>query len=219
MEEKIKNALKLAGLDEGLWDKIKADTEDKIMPAVIAYVKQSTGDRLVTEKMQEYTGKIKTLEEKNTELEAKITAAGTPPNAVVTPGVPAEGAKPGTPDIAKIVLDAITAATKPMQDEIAAMKGATAADKRSIMVAEHLKTAGLSETLVNFINGDTEDEIKANVETLKTQTITAKQAEFDAQLAAAGVPPIRGSLGEKVNTDTVNAIVAKHPNRKDQPKE
>jgi acyl CoA:acetate/3-ketoacid CoA transferase alpha subunit len=220
MEEKIKNALKLAGLDVGLCDKIvpKVTTEEQILPAIIEYVKQSEGDRRVTQATQTQTEKIRTLEQEKAALEAKITAAGSQNAAGTNTGGSGTGAGSGTPDITK-TLQEVLASNAALKAEVDALKGKDSEKDRSVIVAAQLKAAGLKETLAPFIAGKTEDEIKQQVETLKAETIAVKQAELDAALAAGGGAPNRGTVGDKANTETVNSIVSKHPFKKEAQKE
>jgi vacuolar-type H+-ATPase subunit I/STV1 len=221
MEEKIKNALKQAGLDEGLYERIKdkIKSEEDIWREIIAFQIQSETDRRVTQAIQTQTEKIKTLESEKTELATKLEAAGKAQNVDQSnPGGQSQGAGDNTPDIAKIVQDAVKAATEPLQSKIDAIEGKDAEKSRAVIIAEHLKKAGLNETLVPFIGGKTEDEIKQQVETLKANTIAKQQEEFDKVLAESGVPR-RGTVGDKANPDTVNAIVSKHPFAKKKDKE
>lgn len=126
MKQKILEALKQGyknlGMSEEAFERVAAFGETFIKEEgdianfvkgaeAILKAEQSAVDKV----RSEYAAKLKTLETEKAELEAKLKDGNEPPKR--------EETKPEQPDIAKLVSEAVTAAVKPLSDELAQVKG------------------------------------------------------------------------------------------------
>jgi len=207
----IKKALKKAGLDEELAEKIKVTDESQIEAEIeklkgkidlnpeqlIAAVKeagleesfnkylQSETDRRVSQAIT--THDLKTAKEKE-ETAAKEKAE--------------EKKKKEQADMSdseKKISD-LTEEVSKLTTLVKDLSGTTVKTKRETLIKDALKKADLSEGFSKYITVDKDEDIEESVKNLKDQVLEHKQAEIDEKLKGGEVPPKgepAGTVGEE----------------------
>ena len=183
MEAKIKAALKAVGLDESLYVLITATEEadiDKQVKVLQGHVDKRVKQAIETNDTK-HSAKI-------AELEGKLvdkTVQGGDDDKNKQKG----GDGMNTPENLKdLIMSAVAEATKPLQDEINNIKTAKITDTHAVKVSRMLKDAGMSEAYAKYVSvtpedtEDTEDTLKAKVESVKADFAAKKQDEINQQL-------------------------------------
>jgi len=208
----IKTALKKAGLDEGLAEKIKVTDKSQI-DAEIEKLKgkieltpeqlaeaikeaglegsfnkylQSETDRRVSQAIT--THDLKSAKEKEeAATKEKAEEKKKKEQAEMT-------------DSEKKISD-LTEEVKSLTTLVKDLSGTTVKTKRETLIKDALKKADLSKGFLSYITVDKDEDIEENVKNLKDQVLGLKQAEIDKKLKEGEVPSKgepAGDIGEEI---------------------
>lgn len=208
----IKKALKEAGLDEGLAEKIKV-TEESQIDAEIEKLKgkieldseqfveaiktagleeslnkhiQSVTDRRVSQAIT--THDLKTAKEKE-EATKKVEDDEKKKKEQ-------EGMSDSDKKISELT-EEVSKLTTLVKD----LSGSTVKIKRETLIKDALKKADLSEGFLNYIKVEKDEDIDESVKKLKDQVTESKQAEIDEKLKDGDIPA-KGEATESIAEST-----------------
>ena len=208
----IKKALKKAGLDEGLAEKIKVTDESQIEAEIeklkgkieltpeqlVEAIKeaglegsfnkylQSETDRRVSQAIT--THDLKSAKEKE-EAATKEKAEKKKKEEQVNMS-----------ESEKKISD-LTEEVKNLTTLVKDLGGATVKTKRETLIKDALKKADLSEGFLPYITVEKDEDIENNVKSLKDEVLGLKQAEIDKKLKDGEVPP-KGEAAGTIEEDT-----------------
>jgi len=201
LKDKIKAALKKFGLDEELYEKIKAEKEEDIDKAILDYVKNSEADKRATQAVQTREAKLKEeFEKKQKELLEKIEALEKAKEPDPEPGKNKE-TKPV--DVAEIIKKAMT----PFAEKLEKLEQANAIRSRESILKSELETAKLDPDWAKHITATDEDGIKTQVGEVKARIEAIQQAKLD-EILKDGAP----SGSQKAVGDSIIEEVAEEMN-------
>jgi len=201
LSTQIKNALKIAGLDEDLADQITVEKEEEIKSAVEELKKEvedlkslSSEDFLtavskagLTEPMKRYL---------QSETDKRVTDAIKTHDAKLTKDkddektiTEKEKEKEGMTEDQKEILSMKQSIQKQNETLQELMKKTSEKDI-STAIQDELKTAEINEGFAEFIHVNTVDEVGGAVKNLKDKVLAEQQQKFDKKLEEAGVPII-----------------------------
>ncbi len=195
-EALIKAQLKMLGLDEGLWEQVKPNSEADVPRAVTQFAidrgVNSEADRRSKKAVETAEQRLRAeFEKEKAEL---LKTKGQPDNH--KPADNGNGTGTGdSVDIAKIVAAGVAEAMKPINDRLAAIETARAVETRSAKIGEALKAAGLPASAAKYIRVDQDDQIEQAVKDFQADFGALKQAEKDSQIAngTGGLPRSEGA--------------------------
>lgn len=203
----IKTALKKAGLDEGLAEKIKVTNESQID----AEIEKLKGKIVLTSEQLIEAIKEAGLEESfnkylQSETDRRVSQAITTHDLKsakekeeATTKEKAEEKKKkdqeNMSDAEKKISD-LTEEVKSLTTLVKDLGGATVKTKRETLIKDALKKADLSEGFLPYITVDKDEDIEKSVKSLKDEVLGLKQAEIDKKLKEGEVP----SKGEAPGT-------------------
>jgi len=211
----IKTALKKAGLDEALAEKIKVTDESQIEAEIeklkgkielspeqlLEAVKeagmeesfnkylQSETDRRVSQAIT--THDLKSAKEK----EEAATKAKTEEQK--------KEEQKNMTDSEKKISD-LTEEVKSLTTLVTDLSGTTVKTKRETLIKDALKKADLSEGFLSYITVEKDEDIEKSVNNLKDKVLDFKQAEIDKKLKGGGSPP----KGEATGTIEEEAAIS-----------
>lgn len=208
----IKTALKKAGLDEGLAEKIKV-TDASQIDAEIEKLKgkiELTPEQLV-EAIKEAGLEGSFNKYLQSETDRRVSQAITTHDLklakekeeAITKEKAEEKKKKEQADMSdseKRISD-LTEEVKNLTTLVKDLSGTTVKTKRETLIKDALKKAGLGEGFSSYITVDKDEEIEESVKNLKDQVLEHKQAEIDKKLKDGEVPPKgepAGTIGEEL---------------------
>ena len=205
-EDKIKAALKDAGLDEGLFDKIKVKEESEIERAV--------GKLKKTSEMLGLLKESDLLDTFNAETDRRITKALETFKTNLEEQKKPEKTEKKAVDKVEKTDTSLDAFAKLIEDKLSPILGTVESlakkDKMST-IAKTLKDAGLPETFIKYVNPDAED-LGAEVTTLKEDYNTQLQSSIDQKIKEGAFVPKNGSVGDSVSVDKVREFAKSRTN-------
>ena len=214
----IKTALKKAGLDEGLAEKIKVTDESQIEAEIeklkgkieltpeqlVAAVKeagleesfnkylQSETDRRVSQAIT--THDLKSAKEKE-EATAKEKAEETKKKE-----------QANMSDTEKQIAN-LTEQMGSLTNLVKGFAETTVKTKRETLIKDALKKADLSEGFSKYITVDKEEDIEESVKKLKDEVLGLKQAEIDKKLKGGEIPP-KGEAAGTLNEELIAKVAS-----------
>ena len=214
----IKKALKKAGLDEGLAEKIKVTDESQIEAEIeklkgkieltpeqlVAAVKeagleesfnkylQSETDRRVSQAIT--THDLKSAKEKE-EATAKEKAEETKKKE-----------QANMSDTEKQIAN-LTEQMGSLTNLVKGFAETTVKTKRETLIKDALKKADLSEGFSKYITVDKEEDIEESVKKLKDEVLGLKQAEIDKKLKGGEIPP-KGEAAGTLNEELIAKVAS-----------
>jgi len=214
----IKTALKKAGLDEGLAEKIKVTEASQIEAEIeklkgkieltpeqlVAAVKeagleesfnkylQSETDRRVSQAIT--THDLKSAKEKE--------EAATKEKAEEKKKKEQENMS----DTEKKISD-LTESVGKLTDLVKDLSGTTVKTKRETLIKDALKKADLSEGFSKYITVDKDEDIEESVKSLKDEVLGLKQAEIDKKLKGGEIP-IKGEQAGTLNEELIAKVAS-----------
>lgn len=228
MLEKIKEALKKAGLDESHAEKLASTiTDESQIDSAVADLKKESNKSMTPEQFRKFldeNGLAGVLEKMvQSEFDRKITKAiethdknlrekGLLKDSTDDPGPEKKngGSTSENPEIAEL-----RKLVSQQGETIKTLLDDRKKQTREQMVKTALKEAQISENFFGHITGETEDDIKASVKSLKDNIVGAKQKEIDELLKQHGIP--RGSSGNGTTALEDEAVaIAKAANERDK---
>lgn len=199
----VKNALTKAGLSLELANTIKGEDEASVLSEINVLLIADI-DRRVNKAVETNAAKLKKEHETEmAEIKAKLPAQQ---QTQTDTGNPDAGT--AQTEIAKIVQDIL----KPITERLDTLDREKVADKRSGLIKNALKEAGLSEDMAKYINVDDDAKVTEAVDALKKDMLGVKQAEIDEALAN-GQTPGKGA-GASTLAENAAADYAKSRNQK-----
>ena len=212
----IKNALKEAGLDEGLVDQIKVEKEEDI-PESITTLKQSLEnlkelspeDFLIAINKSGLIEPLKKYVESESDRRASKAIETYKKNHEEEKKVPEPKPEPKPDDK---TLTPEQKQIKALQESVEKLSGTLVeltqnTSKRDVnsAITEALKEAKLPEGFAEFIKVETVEEVGASVKNLKDKVVAEKQQAIDKQLEDTGGKPSQG----KPSASEMDAAIVK----------
>lgn len=208
----IKTALKKAGLDEGLAEKIKV-TDASQIDAEIEKLKgkiELTPEQLV-EAIKEAGLEESFKKYLQSETDRRVSQAVTTHDLklakekeeATAKGKAEEKKKKEQANMSesdKKISD-LTEEVKNLTTLVKDLSGTTVKAKRETLIKDALKKADLSEGFLKYITVDKDEDIETSVKSLKDEVLGLKQAEIDKKLKDGEVPPKgepAGTIGEEM---------------------
>lgn len=208
----IKKALKKAGLDEGLAEKIKVTDESQIEAEIEklkgkieltseqlveaikeAGLEESFNKHLQSETDRRVSQAITTHDLKSAkEKEEAATKEKTEKKKEEEQKNMSEGEKK---------ISDLTEEVKNLTTLVKDLSGTTVKTKRETLIKDALKKADLSEGFSKYITVEKDEDIEESVKNLKDEVLGRKQAEIDKKLKEGEVPSKgepAGSVGEEI---------------------
>lgn len=208
----IKKALKKAGLDEALAEKIKVTDESQIEAEIekLKEIKELTPEQL------EAAIKKAGLEESykkhlQSEVDRRVTQAITTHDLKLAKEKEEAAAKVKTEEEKKKEqanmsdtekqISNLTEEVKSLTGLVKTLGESTVKTKRETLVKTALKEAGLSEGFSKYITVDKDEDINESVKNLKDEVLGKKQSEIDKKLKDGDTPPkgeLAGTIEEEI---------------------
>ena len=203
-ETQIRNALKTAGLDEGLINRIKVRQEDDIAGAVTKLKEetalfdglekaglrelfekylQSETDRRISKALATHDEKLS--QEKEAQ-EDRLMVSGDAERM--------NSDSPGTTYDQNAITN-LKSLVQTLIEKVAHIEQGAATQRCELLARKALKEAGLPESMTRYISLDDESRIMDQVETLKKEILDIRQAENDGKLLDSTIPSIGGNTG------------------------
>ena len=207
----IKQALKKAGLDEGLAEKIKV-TEESQIDAEIEKLKgkiELTPEQLI-EAIKEAGLEESYNKHLQSETDRRVSQAITTHDLksakekeeAATKEKAEEKKKKEQADMSdseKKISD-LTEEVGKLTTLVKDLSGTTVKTKRETLIKDALKKADLSEGFLSYIKVDKDEDIEESVKSLKDKVLDFKQAEIDKKLKDEEVPP-KGEAAGTIEED------------------
>lgn len=216
MDEKlttlVKQALKKAGLDEGLAKDIKIINESEIDAEIekLKGEKELTSEELVKAiKEAGLEGSFNKFLQSETDRRVSqaisthdLKSAKEKEEATAKEKAEEKKKKDqeNMSDAEKKISD-LTGEVKSLTTLVKDLSGSTVKTKRETLIKDALKKADLSEGFSKYITVDKDEDIEESVKNLKDQVLGHKQAEIDKRLKEGEVPSkgeAAGSVGEEL---------------------
>ena len=200
-EAQIKNALKSAGLDEGLWTQIKVEKEEQIENAVVDFMAarnlQSEVDKRVTQALKTQEAKLKKEYEEKLEAELKkVTEKNTQKD---------EGKKDQdtmTPEQKEI--QSLKETNKIIMEKLDGLTTKISASDKSTIIRAELKKQGLSEKFESNIVVDDPGKIAEAVSGFKANFDEQQQVIINEKLSKGELAPVKmGTAGQTLEENKV----------------
>ena len=225
----IKKALKKAGLDEALAEKIKVTEESQIE----AEIEKLKGKVELTPEQLEAAMKEAGLDESfkkylQSETDRRVSQAITTHDLKLSKEKEEAIAK-AKADEEKNKKQATMSETEKTIANLAEQVGnltnlikgfgeTTVKAKRETLIKDSLKKAGLSEGFSKYITVDKDDDIEGSVKSLKDEVLGLKQAEIDKKLKEDGGAPAKGEVaGSIAEEEAKNFAKTRNEGSKNQP--
>jgi len=224
----IKKALKTAGLDEALAEKIKV-TEESEIEAEIKKLKEKVE---LTPEQLEVAIKEAGLEESykkhlQSEVDRRVSQAITTHDLKLAKEKEEAAAKAKTEEEKKKEQANMSDSEKKianMAEQIGSLTElvktlgeSTVKAKRETLVKTALKEAGLSEGFSKYITVDKDEDINESVKSLKDEVLGLKQAELDKKLKDGDTPPKGEPAGSLAEEEAKSFAVERNEGSKGQP--
>ena len=208
----IKKALKEAGLDEGLAEKIKVTEESQIDAEIeklkgkielsseqfIEAVKEAGLEESLNKHIQKETDRR--VSQAITTHDMKVAKE----KEEVTKKAEADEKKKkeqaGMGDTDRKISD-LTGEVSKLTTLVKDLSGSTVKIKQETLIKDALKKADLSEGFLNYIKVEKDEDIDESVKKLKDQVLESKQAEIDEKLKDGDIPE-KGEAAGSIAEDT-----------------
>ena len=214
----IKTALKKAGLDEGLAEKIKVTDKSQI-EAEIEKLKGKI--ELTSEQLLEAIKEAGLEESFNKHLQSETDRRVS--QAITTHDLKSAKEKEeaatkekdekkkkeeqaNMSDTEKKISD-LTESVGKLTDLVKDLSGTTVKTKRETLIKDALKKADLSEGFSKYITVDKDEDIEESVKSLKDEVLGLKQAEIDKKLKGGEIPP-KGELAGTLNEELIAKVAS-----------
>jgi len=213
MEEKIKAELKKRGLDESLWTKIKVDKEEQIEEAVYDLKLQTDVQKHVQKELDQAVTKAVTTREENLreEIEKELKEKYKIEEPPEKDDKPPENIADVMAQVPKLIQDELTKALKPLTETIGTLSKAKTTEDRNVIILNELKEAELDPQWATSITAEKPEEIKEQVEGLKTRLSGIVQDQINKQMKDAGIP--HTALARKNASDSLIEEIAERHNK------
>jgi hypothetical protein len=214
-ETQIKQALKAAGLDEGLHTRITVASEKEIPDALkklqreldleaVIKTLEDKGQKELFDKVlksvvdQRVSQALKTREDK----EKKDREANEARKKADAEAEKKNQEKEGLTEDQKTILE-LRESVKSLTEKITKIEATNTETSRAEKIKAALKEAGLPESLTKYVTGDNEATIKEQVEGLKTEITTLRQSDNNNLLPGErpGAGDASGNAMESVITE------------------
>jgi len=207
----VKKALKEAGLDEGLAEKIKVTEESQID----AEIKKLKGKIELTPEQLVEAIKEAGLEESfnkylQSETDRRVSQAITTHDLKSTKEkeevITKEKAEKKKEEEQKNMSESekkisdLTEEVKSLTTLVKDLSGTTVKTKRETLIKDALKKADLDEGFLSYITVEKDEDIEESVKSLKDQVLGQKQAEIDKKLKDGEVPQ-KGEVAGTIEED------------------
>ena len=224
----IKKALKKAGLDEALAEKIKVTDEGQIEAEIekLKEKKELTPEQL-TEALKEAGLEESYKKHLQSETDKRVTQAITTHDLKLAKEKEEAATKVKTEEEKKKEQANMSDTEKQianLTEQIGSLtkivKGlgeSTFKTKRETLVKTALKEAGLSEGFSKYITVDKDEDINESVKSLKDEVLGLKQAEIDKKLKDGDTPPKGEPAGSVEEEEAVDFAKTKNEGAKGQP--
>jgi len=226
MLEKIKEALKKAGLDESHAEKLASTiTDESQIDSAVADLKKESNKSMTPEQFKKFldeNGLAGVLEKMvQSEFDRKITKAiethdkNLREKGLLKDNPDTKDDNKGKESSENPEIAELRKLVSQQGETIKTLLDDRKKQTREQMVKTALKEAQISENFFGHITGETEDDIKASVKSLKDNIAGAKQKEIDELLKQHGIP--RGSSGNGTTALEDEAVaIAKAANERDK---
>ena len=207
----IKKALKKAGLDEGLAEKIKVTDESQIdaeiekLKGKIELTPEQLVDAIKEAGLEESFSKY-LQSETDRRVSQAITTHDLKSAKEKEEAITKEKAEKkkkedqaNMSDTEKKISD-LTESVSKLTDFVKDLSGTTVKAKRETLIKDALKKADLNEGFLSYITVDKDEDIEESVKSLKDKVLDFKQAEIDKKLKDGEIPSKgepAGSIGEE----------------------
>lgn len=227
MLEKIKAALKKAGIDESHAEKLASTiTDESKIDSAVAELKKELFKSMTPEQLQEYAkangfsdALIKMIQ---AESDRRVTEAiktredtlrkkGLLKDTVDDPAKKPDDDK--NKDVNPQIVELMNLVKK-QGEIIEQLAGAKKENDRKSLVKAALDKEKLPETLMANVTGDTEEQIAASVKALKESIQAVQQKKIDEVLTSHGIP--LNSTGATTVSEDQAAALAKQANERDK---
>ena len=211
----IKKALKKAGLDEALAEKIKVTDEGQIEAEIkkLKEKKELTPEQL-TEALKEAGLEESYKKHLQSETDKRVTQAITTHDLKLAKEKEEAATKVKTEeekkkeqanmsDTEKQIAN-LTEQIGSLTNIVKGLGESTVKTKRETLIKNALEKADLSEGFSKYITVDKDEDIDESVKSLKDEVLGLKQAEIDKKLKDGEIPPKgepAGSVGEELAVD------------------
>ncbi len=214
----IKKALKKAGLDEGLAEKIKVTDESQID----AEIEKLKGKIELTPEQLVEALKAAGLEESykkhlQSETDKRVTQAITTHDLKLAKEKEEAATKAKTEEEKKEEqknmsegekkISDLTEEVKNLTTLVKDLSGTTVKTKRETLVKDALKKADLSEGFSKYITVEKDEEIEDSVKSLKDEVLGLKQAEIDKKLKDGEIPQ-KGEAAGNLEEELVGKVAS-----------
>lgn len=224
----IKTALKAAGLDEGLAEKIKVTDESQIE----AEIEKLKGKVELTPEQLEAAIKEAGLDGSfkkylQSETDRRVSQAITTHDLKLSKEKEEAATKEkaekkkikeqvNMSESEKKISD-LTESVNKLTDLVKDLSGTTVKAKRETLIKDSLKKAGLNEGFSKYITVEKDEDIEGNVKSLKDEILGLKQAEIDKKLKDGEVPPKGETMGTIAEEAAKNFAKERNQGSKGQP--
>jgi len=224
----IKKALKKAGLDEALAEKIKVTEESQIEAEIkkLKEIKELTPEQLeaaIKEAGLEESFKKYLQSETDRRVSQAITThdlklAKEKEEAVIKAKTEEEKKKEqaNMSDSEKKIAN-MAEQIGSLTELVKTLGESTVKTKRETLVKTALKEAGLSEGFSKYITVDKDEDINESVKSLKDEVLGLKQAEIDKKLKDGDTPPKGEPAGSLAEEEAKSFAVERNEGSKGQP--
>ena len=208
----IKKALKKAGLDEALAEKIKVTEESQIEAEIkkLKEIEELTSEQLI-EALKEAGLEESYKKHLQSETDKRVTQAITTHDLKLAKEKEEAATKAKTEeekkeeqanmsDTEKQIAN-LTEKIGSLTNIVKGFSESTVKTKRETLIKDALKKVDLSEGFSKYIAVDKDEDIEESVKNLKDEVLGLKQAEIDKKLKDGDVPPkgeSAGSVGEEL---------------------
>jgi len=214
----IKKALKEAGLDEALAEKIKVTEESQIE----AEIEKLKGKIELTPEQLAAAIKEAGLEESykkslQSEVDRRVSQAITTHDLKLSKEKEEATAKAKTEETktkeqanmseTEKTIANLTEQIGNLTNMVKGLGESTVKAKRETLIKDSLKKAGLSEGFSKYITVEKDEDIEGSVTSLKDEVLGLKQAEIDKKLKD-GEPPAKGEAAGSMNEELIAKVAS-----------
>jgi aminopeptidase N len=224
----IKKALKKAGLDEALAEKIKVTEESQIEAEIekLKEIKELAPEQLI-EALKEAGLEESYKKHLQSEVDRRVTQAITTHDLKLAKEKEEATTKAKTEEEKKKEqanmsdnerqISNLTEEVKSLTGLVKTLGESTVKTKRETLIKNSLKEAGLNEGFSKYITVDKDEDINESVKSLKDDVLGLKQAEIDKKLKDGDTPPKGEPAGSVEEEEAVDFAKTKNDGAKGQP--
>ena len=225
----IKKALKKAGLDEALVEKIKVTDESQIEAEIkkLKEIKELTPEQLI-EALKEAGLEESYKKHLQSETDKRVTQAIATHDLKLAKEKEEAATKAKTEEEKKKEqanmsdtekqISNLTEEVKSLTGLVKTLGESTVKTKRETLIKDSLKKAGLNEGFSKYITVEKDEDIEASVTSLKDEVLGLEQAEIDKKLKEDGGAPAKGeAAGSIAEEEAKSFAVERNEGSKGQP--